>query len=262
MARGFTLIELVVVMVLLALLALGTSRYLGTGARMFSDAAEREQILSAGRFAAERLVRELRQAAPNSVRIATAAPWHCLEFTPLLSSGLYQQAPIAPDSGSQLLLLHANWQANFVGLPFSIYPRQPADIYQQGGATILLSGALAPDSDANPGTHQFNLSNSHSFPAGSPEQRFFILADSPVSFCYNAISRELRRFGGYAFNAAQPLPPAGGGVLMAKQLAEVRFSQQAVSLTRNNVVNLLLRFASQSGDDLFFNYEVHLYNVP
>ncbi|HSG50997.1 MAG TPA: type II secretion system protein, partial [Rheinheimera sp.] len=67
--RGFTLIELVITLVVLSILAVGVSSYLGFGARLYSDVAEREQILGQSRFVAERMIRELRNAAPNSVRV-------------------------------------------------------------------------------------------------------------------------------------------------------------------------------------------------
>ncbi|GGW48592.1 PilW family protein [Alishewanella tabrizica] len=262
MNKGFTLIELVVVMVVLAILAIGASSYLGIGATMFSEASQREQILADGRFAAERLVRELRSAAPNSVRISNTAGVQCIEFVPVVSSGLYQSLPIAPESGTQLQLIHMNWQNAFLGLPFSVYPRQPADIYQFGASTLLLQATEQADSDGLAATITLALNTAHSFPAGSPEQRFYLLSASPVSFCYNALTQQLRRYTNYAYQIAQPLPPLSNGVLMANKLAEVSFNSLPSMLARNNVVNVLLRFAGTDNADLFFNYEVHLNNVP
>lgn len=261
MARGFTLTELIIVMVILAILGIGASSYLGIGAKMYSEASEREQLLSSGRFAAERLVRELRGSTPNSVRIETLAGIHCIEFAPLVSSGLYQQLPIAPDSSNRLQLLHFNWQADFIDLPFSVYPVRTTDIYTQPGATIVLD-VLAADHNTNPATIDITLRNNYSFPKGSPEQRFYLLAASPVSYCYNALTQELRRYQGYSYVANQPLPPTSSGILMAKNVRAVAFNAVPASLSRNNVVNLLLRFGATNVDDLYFNYEVHIPNVP
>lgn len=265
MARGFTLVELIVVMVILAILAIGASSYLGIGARMFSEASSREQVLADGRFAAERLVRELRLAAPNSVRIAESAGIRCLEFAPVVSSGLYQRLPLAPEQDTELELISAGWQAAFLGLPFSVYPRQPDDIYTFGAATIALAASAAAAEPAQPLLVRLTLNTAHAFPAASPEQRFYLLAASPVSFCYNSLNQQLRRYDNYSYLAAQPLPPAVTGVLMAKNLTDVTFRSLPAALARNNVVNILLRFASPATTDnaeLFFNYEVHLNNVP
>lgn len=267
MARGFTLTELIIVMVILAILAIGASSYLGIGARMYSEASEREQLLSSGRFAAERLVRELRGAAPNSVRIAQSAGIHCLEFAPIVSSGLYQQLPIFPDSDKSLQLLHMSWQDDFLLLPFAVYPVTPADIYSMSGAKVfcddeMCDEILEVDANAEFGTIEITFVEPLSFPRSSPEQRFYILAESPTSFCYNALTQELRRYQGYAYLAAQPLPPVAAGILMAKNVRAVSFTAVPASLSRNSVVNVMLRFGASNVDDLYFNYEVHIPNVP
>ena len=56
-AKGFTLIEFIVAMVLLGILAVGVSSFLQFGGQMYADASARDQILSSARFAIERLNR-------------------------------------------------------------------------------------------------------------------------------------------------------------------------------------------------------------
>ena len=264
--HGFTLIELTIVIVLLSVLALGVSSYIGLGASMYSDATEREQVLNQSRFVAERLQRELRNAAPNSIRAADAALLRCIEFAPIVSSGIYLQAPVAPQAGSELRLAVLNWQAGYLGavpgLPLSIYPRQPNDIYGNTGSTILFSGTETDDMDGNNATRTVQLASSHSFPLDSPERRFYLLSPSPVSYCFNAVDRSIRRYSNYSYSAAQPLPPLGNSDLMASDVQQVRFAIDNAVLTRNSVVNLLLQFGQSQASDMFFNYEVHIPNVP
>lgn len=267
MRRGFTLIELLVVMVILAVLAIGVSSYIGIGARMYTEATGRQQLLEQGRFAAERMVRELRNAAPNSVRTNSNALWQCLEFAEVQGSGIYQQAPIAPLSSSQLQLLSMNWDNAWLGQPFSIYPRQPDDIYAAlasgsavNSASLFLNASVTDDTQ--PGRVVLQLAAAHSFVADSPERRFYVLAASPVSYCLDGIQQRLYRYSGYAYSASQVMPPLVPGVLMAKGVAEARFSVQPSVLTRNAVVNLRLRLENNAVSPAFFNYEVHLVNVP
>ncbi|WP_152663095.1 PilW family protein [Arsukibacterium ikkense] len=260
--RGFTLIELTIVIVLLSILALGVSSYIGLGASMYSDATEREQVLTQSRFVAERLQRELRNAAPNSIRAADGPLLRCIEFAPIVASGVYLQAPVAPDAGNELRLALLNWQDSYLGLPFTIYPRQLHDIYGSSGSTIPLSGSEQDDADGNSATRTVQLASSHSFPLDSPEQRFYLLAASPVSYCFNGVEGSIRRYSGYSYNATQPLPPAAVGSLMAGNVQQVRFAINDAVLTRNSVVNLLLQFGQSQASDMFFNYEVHIPNVP
>ncbi|WP_333608357.1 prepilin-type N-terminal cleavage/methylation domain-containing protein [Arsukibacterium sp.] len=267
MGRGFTLIELLVVLVLLAVLAVGVSSYIGTGARMYTEATGRQQLLEQGRFAAERMVRELRNAAPNSVRSNNTALWHCLEFSPVLGSGLYQNAPIKPISDTALHLLAIGWSSDWIGLPFTLYPTTPSDIYTAlatgsaiDSASLLLNAVVLDDSQF--GRVVLDLDTPHSFAADSPERRFYLLAPSPVSYCLDGAQQRLYRYSGYAYSAAQQLPPGSTGVLMAKGVAEARFAVVPPVLTRNAVVNLQLRLENNAVSPAFFNYEVHLVNVP
>lgn len=71
-ARGFTLIELVMVILLLGVMVTFSSQFIGIGTQIYGDASSREQLMSDARFAMERLNRELRDAVPGSVRVEDA----------------------------------------------------------------------------------------------------------------------------------------------------------------------------------------------
>ena len=88
--QGVTLVELIVVMLLLGILATGLTSYLRIGASMYVDGTVVQQTLQQSRFALERVVRELRGAVPNSLRVLNNADnsISCVEFTPLVQSGI------------------------------------------------------------------------------------------------------------------------------------------------------------------------------
>lgn len=91
---GFTLVELVMVILLLGIMATFTSQFIGIGSQIYGDASSREQLMSDARFAMERLNRELRDAVPGSERIETAGgAWvdsgACLRFWPISTSSRY-----------------------------------------------------------------------------------------------------------------------------------------------------------------------------
>ena len=66
---GFTLVELVMVILLLGVMATFSSQFIGIGTQIYGDASRREQLMSDARFAMERLNREVRDAVPGSVRV-------------------------------------------------------------------------------------------------------------------------------------------------------------------------------------------------
>lgn len=65
--EGIYLIEMVMAMVLLGIVGLSLSGILTQSAQIFVEGTARELTLQEGRFVSERIVRELRQAVPNSV---------------------------------------------------------------------------------------------------------------------------------------------------------------------------------------------------
>ena len=262
--RGFTLIELIITLVVLAILALGVTSYIGIGATMYTDTAQREQLLGQSRFVAERMLRELRNAAPNSVRVQPTIPQigviNCIEFTPIAASGRYSVAPVLPESHKELVLHLYNWNSNLLGKSLLIYPVNPSDYYANSAARISLNATVTNSADittpANGATVKLTLDNAHSFAHHSPQQRFFIV-EQPVSYC--VANNQIRRLVGHNYSAGLPL--AGSGVLMAEQARRAEFKVLPAVLTRNAVVNMLLQFGPD-GSDMFFNYEVHIPNVP
>lgn len=273
-SRGFTLIELITSIVLLSILAISVASYIGVAARMYVDVTEREQLLAQSRFAIERLSRELRNATPNSIRVlhSNAPGFACLEFTPFLLSGIYTQAPIAPEQADRVEVIGAE---GFVTTSFVspniprlvIYPTRPDAIYDStDDANSALSGVDASEPDGSNFTAVLELVAPHSFSQHSPEQRWYVL-DSPVSYC--VVQGQLRRYSNYGFSAAQPTPASSlsNGVLMAENIVNLSvgdlvFRYDAAVLNRNAVVNTFFRYSRDLSDDTFFNHEVHILNVP
>lgn len=86
-ARGFTLLELVIVLVLIGITAVFGTRFIADMATSYTGSAERAQALAGARFALERIKRELSQAYSPSVYFSDDK--RCLSFVPVLASGKY-----------------------------------------------------------------------------------------------------------------------------------------------------------------------------
>lgn len=248
-SRGFTLVELIVTLVLLAILAGGVSSYLGIGARIYADAAEREQVLGQSRFVAERLIREIRNAVPGSALLGAAND--CLQFLPMLYSGVYTELPF--DSSANTMQVISPDLIGISPVTFDtamqprvlVYPRNNADVYAE--APVLL--AEISSLNATEARFELRFSSTVRFSRQSPERRFYI-ADQPVVYC-------AAPDGTGNFNMLR------NGVLMAQGLRSNNvFRVSEPVLNRNSVVNLFLQFGATNNPDMFFNYEVHLANVP
>lgn len=256
-ATGFTLIELILVIVVLGILAVSVTSYIGLGARMYAETADRDQLLSQSRFAIERLVRELRNVVPNSVRVRGS----CIEFMPLVNAGRYASIPTAAQSGTEIQAYSASPAASWTaqaGDYLAVYPTQTAHIYESNqNRTVQLTNVV---NNWPVLTFQFA---SHSFPTSSPSQRFYLMR-TPVSYCVE--NNQLLRYSGYGLQAGQPQPAdLSNGILMAEGLNQggvAPFVFENGVLSRNSVVHLFLSFSSNFNDQLFFNQEVHIPNVP
>jgi len=265
-SRGFTLIELLLVMLLLAISAMAVSSFFGHSVQLYQESARQQNLLAKGRFALERISRELRQATPNSVRWGLSGGVECLEFVPISRSGIYRNLPLYPNQANALdvVTVGSDWTAS-AGQRLSVYATLPEHIYQTNqGRTVQLPTQTLDDGDGNPNTRRLTLPAATSFVADSPQQRFYLL-ENPVSFC--RVGAQILRYSGYGFNASQAFPPAAvgqpllGGLL--NESAESAFAYSQGSLQRNASVQLSLRLGFDSVDPpLQFHHEVNVPNVP
>lgn len=268
---GFTLIELVTVMIVLALISVGISGFVRTGTQIYVDVTERDQLLSESRFVVQRLNREIKGALPNSLRVASnvANTTQCLEFLPVLWSSFYFDIPVAPEPADDEIKVVAIDNTvdpyTFVsGDSVVVYPTEPDDIYGSASKRFLLDSAPTVD-PADSKKQILTLSNEQQFATDSPRSRAYIVR-SPVSYCVSA--GEIKRYTDYGFNTTQDVTLTSG-VLMGENLAndldgdaiDKPFRISESTLTRNAFALTLLRF--ELGDELaVFNSEVHVPNVP
>lgn len=254
---GFTLLEMVIVIVLLGIVAVGVTSFLRIGTQAYVDVTNRDKLLSGARFAVERLNREIRNALPNSVRVNNGTGVQCLEFLPIVASSIYTYLPIAPVSGSNIQVVPFD-DSNLSGDKLSIYPVDELAAYSE-----LLTFTAA---DATTG--DITLASAQSFDGKSPTQRVYFV-DSPVSYCVrdNAAlgqAQLYRHSNNYTANSNNT--PSNNGVLMAELLATISsgyspFNVSAATHLRNAIITTQLKF-SVNGDKINFNNEVQVQNVP
>lgn len=271
--RGFTLLELIIVIIILGVMSVGISGFITLSTQTYLNVSERDKLLSSARFAVERLNRELRNAVPNSVRVRDDTTRHCIEFTPIKASTFYTDIPVVPDPVKTTIDVVKF--INSQGDPFNclgscadyivVYPLVSSDIYNfnvnsgDGKVTLLKSfSGLTGDIWTLP----IEPVGGMVFDQHSPTNRLYVF-DKPVSYCVN--NSELRRYNDYNFDPTQSLDPSGGYVLMAENLPfdinNLPFSYSSPSLQRNAVVHIQLNF-DRDGEVIAFDNDVHIENIP
>ncbi|MCY7295265.1 PilW family protein [Alteromonas sp. a30] len=283
---GFTLIELVSVIILIAIVMLGVTGFIGSGVQIYLDATERDQLLGDSRFIVERMSREVRTALPNSVRISGNNNAHCLEFAPIRWSTFYEDIPVAPEPASSALSA-----INLIGLGSEsyienvdnsdfvvVYATNSGQVYDTT-QTSGVSRRFGLNSVTSAAIATVELDNSVQFATDSPLSRLYVVDGQTVSYCVrnvgaNAISGSKNMYRHIApYQEVQPIYTSGG-VLMAENIDNTLsnnpqlvpqnddpFRVYAASLQRNAYVRVRLRFR-RNEEVVVFNNEIHIPNSP
>lgn len=280
-SSGFTLVELIVVMVVSSILAVGTTMFIMQAVRGYVDVAGRDDLATSGRISIERMTREIRDALPNSVRISNRTTDKCLEFIPIANAGLYASEVInqnATDTGN-MLPTNSTFTGNFSFHAYgnalsdanaayvAVYPVTSGGCYNATDGDPQ-SGHLRMVNDANATHVAFESINGRSFPEsdyGNPPQPRFFLVDDPIIFCIEN-SGKINRYGDYKLDHSTPAP-GDTPRLLAKNVVFNDSSFEYTTdpaLTRNGMVriNLALQRPDDSGEVIRFSHEVQIRNAP
>lgn len=270
--RGFTLIELVMVILLLGIMATFTSQFIGIGTQIYGDASSREQLMSDARFAMERLNRELRDAVPGSERIEDQnGNWldegACLRFWPISASSRYLVLNRAMSgSGATLELVMAtpasaanplSQDANAVkaGDLMAVFPVPNSGVdsltagCDYGRCVARVTEVLAPVS----GAQTIRYSSSETLAGLSPGSRVYF-ASQQVRYCVagNRLTRASAAI-------AATLPATG--VLMAESLRTGAFYRETSAFNAEGEFGMRLVF-ERKGESVAFNHKIGVLNVP
>ncbi len=278
-ARGFTLVELITVIIILGVVGVGIASFVRGSMQIYLDVNTREALLTESRFAIERMTRELRRAVPNSIRITGDTSQHCIEFVPSQFSTIYTELPVQPSTDTQVSLVFPydidGNVFNISDADFAIvYPRRSEDVYDPARNKRQIINSCSDDGDGDCTTRDdsddiIQIEVDSAFAERSPASRLYF-ADRAVSFC--VLSGVLVRFENDIV-----VNQAVGSLSSARLATDVintlsanpaslpqqddPFTYYAATLQRNAVVQLRLRFA-RDGEQVEWHQEVHIANVP
>ena len=233
LARGLTLIELVVAMVLVAIIV-GATIYFVYPLRQAVDLTTRAELTDIADNTLQRIGREVRLSLPNSVRVSTSGSSKFVEFLAVRTAGRYRAdagsvsagADCPPDGVSaptadQLSFDVADTCFKSIGTVGNAATITTADFlvlnnygagfagqnaYEAGASNrVLIAGRNV---EANRVRINFASTTFQRTLHDSPGRRFYVIS-GPVSYECNPVAGKIWRNAGYAIS---PTPPTTQGL--------------------------------------------------
>lgn len=273
-ARGFTLVEAVLVIVVTGVLAGIVARFIVPPVQAYLATTARAQLVDQADLALRRIGRDLHVALPNSARVSASGL--ALELIPTTGGARYMA-----EGANRLLFGTTATSFDLVGPPLTLTAGQNLVFYNLGPG---VTGADAYAANGTAGEQASSNRRSTSNGAGAattiglvsaaalPVAAFaaphrVVAIDPPVSYRCDLTAGTLTRHQGYGFAATQPDPPAGGtSALLASGVSGCRFSYDAaVVASRAALVHLQLTLAattSAGSESVTLHHAVHVDNLP
>ncbi len=278
---GFSLFELIIVIVLLGIMAGGAGLLITTPVDAYNDQVRRQLLVDQAEMVLRQIARDVRRALPNSIRtIAVGAGW-ALEMVNTIDGARYRDETGGVYSANTDILefSSADTEFNFLGQlnftpPLVLGANQRLVIYNTAPTNIYSDAVLGPNPGiVTPAGTSLSLSNNGiehhivmapavQFSQQSPGQRAFII-DGPISYICNPLSQRITRYHNYAYSIGQPTTaPAGSaeGPLVT-QLVGCSINYTAGTAQRGGIITLEISL-SDSGESIRLLHQVHVGNVP
>lgn len=279
--RGFSLVELVVVVVLIGLLASGAGLLILQPIEAYEDQVRRQQLVDLGELALRQIARDVRRALPNSIRVRTVGTGSAVEMVPVLDGARYRDeqqngfaAGVADDvldflnpagdvafnllgrlnnpldSNSRLVIYNTAFATLYANAANNTNP----GVITPAGTTLSLGATAYPNED------RITLSAAHQFSQQSPGQRVF-LVDDPISYVCNPASGEIVRHENYGFDQFQQANPGGSIAPVITRLSGCSMTYSAGSSQRGGILSIEITI-DDSGESVNLLHQIHVVNVP
>jgi MSHA biogenesis protein MshO len=261
---GFTLIELIVVIVIVGILSALGGQFIVAPVTGYVDLSRRAKLVDQAEMALRRMQRDIRHALPNSVRVTGTYPAIYIEMLLTEDGGRYRRYP-DPDTGGKILdfsladtsfdVLGSLSRQPTAGQHLVIYNVTAAGASGNAYATAADNRAGIADTST---TARIDLTPGFQFANASPTQRFFVV-NGPVT--YACEDDQLNRYDGYAISDTQPTTSLTGAALVTRGISGCDFSYDPGASQRAGLVTMRLTLEEQ-GQRITLLHQVHVVNAP
>ncbi len=285
-SNGFTLIELIMVIVITGIIAGMISIFISKPMEGYVDVSNRAELVDAAGSALQMMARDIRAALPNSIRCNAAGT--ALELLHTADGVRYRKGGYTggADPSRQLDVTQNDQDFNSIGpfqnigpLPYHSSTTLPPrlviynlgapgyDAYQAAGTTGIMTPStttitITDDSANHAGEDHIHLSQAQQFGTDSPRQRLF-LVDTPISYVCNTTTGLLTRYSNYPIAATASFPPAGTSTSapLTQYLTACQIQYDPGTATRGGLVTMSLTL-TKNGESVTLLQQVHVDNSP
>jgi MSHA biogenesis protein MshO len=285
---GFSLIELIIVIVLLGVLSSGAGLLITKPIQAYNDLLRRQQLVDQAEMALRQIARDIRGALPNSIRIQPVGSggW-ALEMANTVDGARYrdEQGGVFLTDADTLDFSSVDTDFNLLGTfdaatdltgnRLVVYNTVAADFYN-GAAASANVGVVTPAGTAfitstTNDEQRINMTPAFRFSQQSPGQRIFLI-DGPISYiCDPSVGNtNMVRYSGYAFQSTQLTigtallaltpTPASGDVVTQVSTCEIGYASGAAQ--RGGIITISLALSDSTGESISLLHQVHVLNAP
>jgi len=238
--QGFTLVELVLVIIVLAIIGTATTSYIATGITIYTGISERDRELGSIRFAMERLRRDVLNALPNS--LVVSADSSCLTFTPIKAATIYgYDFPIAP-------LTDFTGNIGEIDDSYTFTAGDKAVVYLLNEGELSASN-VQEISAVDSANETISFSTAVSFPLDSPSKRLYIINENRSYY-----------FAGDQLFLGEECNDINNASVMANNI-DGAFNVSGVTLQRNGLAKVVFNL-DFNGQEVPIEQTLHVTNVP
>ncbi len=258
-SQGFTLIELIIIIVILGIFSTMGADFISKAFKGFQAANSRMEIFEEGKEAMTRMEREINNAIPNAVIVTTVSGSQELRIGVIDDkimvsdnvTGHYIESPptdkITDDTGglgAGIIVSINNTAWDTFASPVTL-DRRLYRVTAKTGKQMTLDRTIPPDSR-------------------SPSKRFYAV-DKAIRYYYDSASAQLRR-SEISINATNtPLDDtaftAVTGYPLATDVSNLTFHYTPGTPSRNSVVTVSFKI-TKNNESILFNKDIHVRNIP
>jgi MSHA biogenesis protein MshO len=261
--RGFTLVELIVVMVLMGILAASFTVFFKPAVDAFFDARRRADMTDAADTALRKITQDIRRAVPNSLNLidgtTTDGNAACLQIVPTIGGGRYRTNIDLADAAA--VALNKDSSAPFKMSILSSQGTSAAQdhfvvINNQNGDDVYNGPSRATVTDFGP---PLTL-NANPTASGYMGGRFQLVSNLETAVMYTCANNTLTRKTLTDFTKKTACET--DGALVAGNVAGCTFTYDDAGATNGLLTMTLVLAHSASGESITLGYAVHVDNAP